>query len=267
MKKLAAILFPALLLIAAAGPAVPAEEQYGTDTPAPDTGTPLTSGLTVYFPFEGDGNPAVGNFSGTEKRMYATFTLDGRNSKGLRLGGNNPILFGKPAELSFGSKGNFTIAFWFRTRETQKENTPLFGNRPAGGGPQRGILFTAGGSEGEDDGAEQNLAVRINGVNLTPMPFRADGRWYFAALTVDRSASAALYLGTPDGQLELTAQPIGELGDPDHLDWYAGQDGTGTAPNAYIGDFDELMVWNRALEGSDVDKLFRKGLEGKTVLK
>lgn len=281
MKKLAAILFRALLLVSTAGLAVPAGGQNNidatadapayfdaqADTAAPETGTPLTSGLTVYFPFEGDGNAAVGNFSGTEKRMYATFTLDGRNSKGLLLSGKNPIFFGKPDELSFGSDRNFTLAFWFRTRETQRENAPIFGNRPLGGDSARGILFTAGAAEGEEESANQNLSVRLNGTDLPPMPFRADGRWHFAALTVDRGGDAVLYLGMPDGRLALTARRPGELGDLDHLDWYVGQDGTGTAPDPFAGDFDELMVWNRALADRDVDKLFRKGLEGKTVLK
>ena len=270
MKRLAAILFPALFLVSAAGFTVHAGEENGTGAAvgAAETGTPLTSGLTVYFPFEGDGNAAVGHFSGTEKRMYAAFTLDGRNSKGLQLEGDNPISFGKPDELSFGSGRNFTIAFWFRTRETQRENAPIFGNRPLGGDRPRGILFTAGAAEEEDkEGAEHILAVRLGGVNLTPMPFRADGRWHFAALAVDRGGDAVLYLGEPDGRLMSAARRVEGIGDLDNLGWFVGQDGTGTAPGAFTGDFDELMVWDRALEGSDVEKLFRKGLEGKTVLK
>ena len=281
MKKLAAILFRALFLVSAAGFAVPADGENGSETAggtltnyatqadaaAPETEVPLTDGLTVYFPFEGDGNPAVGNFSGTEKRMYATFTLDGRNSKGLLLSGKNPIFFGKPDELSFGSDRNFTLAFWFRTRETQKGNAPILGNRPLGGDSACGILFTAGAEEREQQSTEQNLAVRINGLDLTPMPFQADGQWHFAALAVDRSADAVLYLGAPDGRLASAVRKLEGLGDLNNLDWFVGQDGTGTAPDPFAGEFDELMVWNRALSNRDVKKLFRKGLEGKTVLK
>jgi hypothetical protein len=51
------------------------------------------------------------------------------------------------------------------------------------------------------------------------------------------------------------------------MNWYLGQDGTGTNPAAFVGDIDELMVWDRVLFDEEIYMLFHHGLAGNSVLK
>ena len=41
---------------------------------------------------------------------------------------------------------------------------------------------------------------------------------------------------------------------------------TGLAADPFVGDVDELMIWNRPLTPEEINLLYQKGLNGKSVL-
>ncbi len=71
----------------------------------------------------------------------------------------------------------------------------------------------------------------------------------------------------PDGKLAFIAERLEDFGDINNMDWYLGQDGTGANENHFVGDLDELMIWDRALSNEEVKNVFQKGLGGKSILK
>ena len=231
---------------------------------APDKPLPLTENLLAYFPFEGNVDPAVGDFSGQEGLLPAEYAADGIIGKALTLTGTNPVCFGQPNALKFGADRDFTFAFWFRTDKVQKGSAALLGNKPWNDCFKSGIVVTANVLSDEGNKLEYNLGDAVHHHDINPLEYDPDGQWHFAAVTADRDGDAILYLGFPDGKLAFIAERMGEFGSIDNMDWFLGQDGTASA-DPYVGDLDELMIWDRALTNEELYKLFRQGLDGKTV--
>lgn len=228
---------------------------------------PCKENLIAYFPFEGDVNPAVGDFAGKDGILPHAFVTDGKIGKALSMRDNNPLCFGRPAALQFGKDRDFTFAFWFRTDEVQKGNAAMLGNKDWKDCFQSGIVVTANVISDEGNKLEFNLGDSVHHHDLNPLDYIPDGQWNFAAITADRDGDALLYLGLPDGKLAFIAERLEDFGDIDNMDWYLGQDGTGANKDHFVGDMDELMIWDRALTNEEVYGIFRKGLDGKSVLK
>lgn len=227
----------------------------------------LTDNLIAYLPFEGDSNAAVGDLSGRVSLVPHDYVTDGKIGKALSLSGSNPVCFGKPAALKFGKERDFTFAFWFRTDKIQKGSAAILGNKNWNDCFQAGIVVTANVGSDEGNKLAFNLGDAVNHHDINPLEYAPDGQWHFAAITADRDGDAILYLGLPDGNLAFIAERLGNFGDIDNMNWYLGQDGTGTNPAAFVGDIDELMVWDRVLFDEEIYKLFHHGLAGNSVLK
>ncbi len=238
-----------------------------TNETVPVNEVPCTENLIAYFPFEGDIHPAVGNFSGRDGIVPHDFVTDGKIGKAISMREPNPVCFGKPADLRFGKDRDFTFAFWFRTDQVQKGSAAILGNKDWNDCFQSGIVVTANVLSDEGNKLEFNLGDTVHHHDLNPLEYLPDGQWNFAAITVDRDGDALLYLGLPDGKLAFIAERLGDFGDIDNMDWYLGQDGTGACQNHFVGDLDELMIWNRALTNEEVNEVFHKGIDGKSVLK
>ena len=228
---------------------------------------PIKDNLIAYFPFEGDTNPAIGDFAGKDGLIPNSFVLDGKVGKALSMRDANPLCFGKPGALRFGKDRDFTFAFWFRTDQVQKGSAAILGNKSWNDCFQSGIVVTANVISDEGNKLEFNLGDTVNHHDLNPLEYVPDNQWNFAAITVDRDGDALLYLGLPDGKLAFIAERLGNFGDIDNMDWFLGQDGTGANEGHFVGDIDELMIWDRALTNEDVYQIFRKGLDGVSVMK
>lgn len=227
----------------------------------------LTDGLIAYFPFEGDANPARGDFAGKDGFLPHDYIVDGKIGKALSLRDSNPMTFGKPEALQFGKDRDFTFAFWFRAEEPQIGDAPILSNKDWHDCFQSGIVLTANVLSEEGTKLEFNLGDSVHHHDLNPLAYEPDGKWYFAAITADRDGNAVLYLGNPDGKLAFISENLGDFGDIDNMDWYLAQDGTGKNAHAFSGDMDELMIWERALNNDEVMSLFKRGFEGKSILK
>ena len=207
----------------------------------------LTDNLIAYLPFEGDSNAAVGDLSGRVSLVPHDYVTDGKIGKALSLSGSNPVCFGKPAALKFGKERDFTFAFWFRTDKIQKGSAAILGNKNWNDCFQAGIVVTANVGSDEGNKLAFNLGDAVNHHDINPLEYAPDGQWHFAAITADRDGDAILYLGLPDGNLAFIAERLGNFGDIDNMNWYPGSRRHGNQPAAFVGDIDELMVWDRVL--------------------
>ena len=238
---------------------------------APQTRS-LTDSLIAYFPFEGNITPAAGTIVGDSPADPPLFTESGRVGKALSLTGTNPICFGKLEALQFGNEGDFTIALWLRTDKIQKGRAPIFGNKMEGGkvrlgeNPQPGVLLEGNIITYEYNNLNFSLGDSIHHHNINCLVYKPDSLWYFVAVTLDHGGDAALYLGYPDGKLAFVAQRLCHLGNLNNLEWYLGQDGTGSADDPFTDDVDELMIWNRPLTAEEINQLYQKGRNGESVL-
>ena len=238
---------------------------------APQTRS-FADGLIAYFPFEGNIRPSVGNISGTSPADKLVYSESGRVGQALSLTGTNPVCFGKPEPLQFGTTGDFTIALWIRTNMIQNGRAPIFGNKmqrkgiKLGDNPEPGVLLEGNIITYEYNNLNFSLGDSIHHHNINCLVYKPDSCWYLAAITFDHDGDACLYLGYPDGTLAFVAQRLCHFGNLNNLDWYLGQDGTGLAADPFVGDVDELMIWNRSLTAEEINQLYQIGLNGESVL-
>ena len=242
------------------------------DDAAPVEKRVLTDSLIAYFPFEGNIRPSVGNISGTSPADKLVYSESGRVGQALSLTGTNPVCFGKPEPLQFGTTGDFTIALWIRTNMIQNGRAPIFGNKmqrkgiKLGDNPEPGVLLEGNIITYEYNNLNFSLGDSIHHHNINCLVYKPDSCWYLAAITFDHDGDACLYLGYPDGTLAFVAQRLCHFGNLNNLDWYLGQDGTGLAADPFVGDVDELMIWNRSLTAEEINQLYQIGLNGESVL-
>ena len=233
----------------------------------------LSDGLIAYFPFEGNIDPEIGNINGASPSDKPLYSEAGRVGQALTLTGTNPICFGKPKSLQFGTTGDFTIALWIRTDMIQNGRAPIFGNKmekkgiKLGENPEPGVLLEGNIITYENNNLNFSLGDSIHHHNINCLVYKPDGLWYLAAITFDHDGDACLYLGYPDGTLAFVAQRLCHFGNLNNLEWHLGQDGTGSAEDPFVGDVDELMIWNRSLTVDEINLLYQKGLNGKAVIK
>ena len=155
-------------------------------------------------------------------------------------GSDEYISAGNPTELQFTS--DFSISGWFKSSSatnqrivSKDDNT----NRSylvqlQSSGKVRAQIYTGGGT------AQVNESVSGFG----------DGDWHHFVFTFENGVGTKLYIdnGTP------TVDSVVSAIDNDPADFEIGRKGNST--NYFNGDIDEVAVWNKALDATDVATIY-----------
>ncbi len=173
-------------------------------------------------------------------------------------------------KLNFGT-GDFSVAFWIKIDNAPTSDPSIFSNKDWGGGGNPGFLIALDGADDPDNSHmwTSNFADGSGRLDWdaddNATSNLADGYWHFVAVSYDRDATMNVYF---DGELK---QSDPELNSKDMsiapgdvtahgLPFTLMQDGTG----AYGADFeafiDEVYVYGRVLEPSEVANLKQFGL-------
>ena len=231
----------------------------------------LDEGLIAYLPFDdGVENKVAGSIL-PENRGAKLHASGGKKDGYLAIRpGNAPqyVTLGNPDAMKWGENGNFSVAFWLRMSESQKDDPVLLGNKNWIDGKNAGVCFFAFGERNNSNNIGLNLAdtskqrVDVKQFNIAP------DEWWFCAMTVDRQGNTVVYVGSPEGKLFFgsesligenlgkTGQMNGSINSP--LPWNIGQDGTGEYGPQLNADIDEFRIWNRALTLDEMKSLFNQ---------
>jgi predicted phosphodiesterase len=152
----------------------------------------------------------------------------------------------------------FTIASWFKTSKDYS--------------PSSAYIVNKGGSNSDIAGNNMNYGIWIVGKGQLEAGFETqtgedffaasssrynDGKWHYAVATYDGSSRLALYV---DGVLVASRSTSGALPDS------SGSQPLRTGANSlslsgfFIGELDEIRVWNRALSSQEVASAYHNGL-------
>ncbi|WP_167310233.1 alkaline phosphatase family protein [Achromobacter arsenitoxydans] len=237
----------------------------------------LRTGLTMFFPFEGDvadvaaGGGAITPYDGAQAPAYAepgVFGKSFRNERGSAALGAFKLDY--PAGL-MDSVQAFTIGFWFQSDGTANDRS-IVGNKDynSGGnpgitiaqwaGPELRFNIAGGGKRADINGVKFTankpvyIAMTIDKTARTMTAYRYDSELGFVR-TVTSTATAGVDLGAVAG---VFGPHIG-----------LNEDGKGTygiccagTKGPYTMIFDDLAFWSRALTEDEVKSL---ALSGKSV--
>ncbi len=176
-------------------------------------------------------------------------------------GTNDAIRIPYDSDLAMVGK-DFTIASWiYMDAEPDDWHGTLFSKSTPSGAGTEGYLFSIRGSS---DGTNKNKlwGMIMNAGGFVESPGNtalATNKWYHAVMTYDYSARLVqFYLnGQPDGGFtsdrdvtDSGATSVTEIGRGLDYDGYA-----------FNGKIDEVHVFNRSLSPSEVNALYKKGLD------
>ena len=243
----------------------------GVQKPVAVSDKSLDDGLIAYLPFDGSVENKIAGSIKPENKGAKLIVSGGKHNGYLAMRPADVpqyVTLGNPNAMKWGKDGNFSVAFWVRMSEPQKDDPVLLGNKNWADGRNSGVCFFAFGEGDNSNNIGLNLAdtsqqrVDVKQFNI------ASGEWWFCAMTVDRQGNAVVYAGSPDGKfffgsesligenLGKTGQMNGSIDSP--LPWNIGQDGTEKYGPQLNADMDELRIWNRALTLEEVQTLFRR---------
>jgi hypothetical protein len=212
---------------------------------------PQTNGLLAYFPMDGDGTDALGAHSGV---ISGLSTTDGRIGRALRFSSlaNSTFRLSGPLALT----GSRSFCLWVRPAARANLAHPLVVTGVAGSGdlfslsswmPNGGTCphVTAGAPVFDNWGSPCLVAGADAPV----------GSWSFLCATYDGSLVTLFLNGT-----SIASQMLGLYNADLGSTWLGSNPlgGTTTTPTL-DGDLDEVSVWSRALEASEVGGLYQGG--------
>lgn len=188
---------------------------------------------------------------------------DGRFGRALRFQGTKDKtswLEGKPLP----PKGPFTICLWVRMDKPQPGDSLLVSNKDWADGRLPGFALTAArqGPGASEPGIMLNVGCEKQGRRDIGQMDVTLGKWMFIALV--RRANKVVYLaqGHDDGNLYFIADDMQDAVWRDGEPVLFGQDGTRKYQFPFVGAMDDVAFWNRALDTTELQKIYKAGCQG-----
>ena len=203
---------------------------------------------------EGNANDVSGN--GNNGVIIGATPTNGVSGGAYHFDGNNRIEVGN---LDFATQ-EYTVNGWIRTTEpavTECWRMWIGKMNPPSGDATFELLIGDGRRVGGGPNGPGYLVWRTPGIGLVSLPEASDlnlrdGHWHMMTATY-RSGSQKLYV---DGALVAESQYSGPLPLVSDVVSIGGIDGFGPYHHPWIGDIDEVSIYNRALDSSEVMALW-----------
>ncbi len=148
---------------------------------------------------------------------------------------------------NFGFTGDFSISFWVRTSPGYRDSGSIALGRHLAGS-YNGYFFMINGEWGY--GATDKITFYYSNASAISKASINDGRWHHVAAVYRKTQGATLYI---DGALDAKG-PVNPIIVPDAPFVVGGI--TWDKPNGtFAGDIDELAIFDKALEASEIGTL------------
>ncbi|MBX3435329.1 MAG: alkaline phosphatase family protein [Pirellulales bacterium] len=224
----------------------------------------LSDGLVALYAFEGNlldtsGSLEPSHAHGVNGPQYAA----GKIGQALWLPGvrdHASLPSASGSELDFGSTTtgdavDFTLAMWVR-QDDMASDPAVLSNKNWNSGNNTGVNWAVNGNGIFDLNTKGDLGVRRDLDTAATSAPLVVGAWNLVVATIDRDGPTRLYV---NGALRGTIPQSSTGSFTSGLPWTVGQDGTGTYGVDFNGAVDELAIWRRALEESEVAALWNDG--------
>jgi len=147
--------------------------------------------------------------------------------------------------IDFGSTQDFSIELWVKPGQNQNDPSILSDKNWASGSNKGYLLFQNGNTWAINVGDGSNR-IDITGGDIT-----TDGKWHHIAVSFDRDGLIRLYQdGIQVNSGNLSAASIGNIFSGNTLK--LGQDGTGNYGIDWVGEMDDIRIWNRVLTADEI---------------
>lgn len=232
----------------------------------------INNGLALHYPFDADfgsGTTVVGEptleTGKIGKAVHVMTSQDGVTNNCLNLG-NLP-------EFKFGSEYNgdatdFSIGFWVNCSSAVGDQAFIANKNWGAGGNLGWVISWQNAGTVKWNYCDDSGSGRRDGTAPTVI---RDGQWHHVAVTFERTNVATTYIdgnAVFSGSIAPTAGfPVGSIDtEIEGLSVFVGNDGTGGyTDNGNSGAdmlMDDLGVWRRLLNSSEISRIYQAGLSG-----
>ncbi len=220
----------------------------------------LVSGLTAYWNLDNNMSDSAHGLAGSASAFDDSLTAQGGHSGAFGAGlfggagyiGSGPNTGHFEAALSddlWGSTDNITVSWWGRVDAFSTN-------------------WQAGVANGEGNrwrfhrrGGDQTMAWQGGGGDIADIPtVVSDGSWHHFLGTKDSGTGRVLYI---DG-LAVATGPAGTVLEQGTTPVMIGENPDANA-REWVGDIDDVAIWNRALSETEVLEIYNAGLAGNSL--
>ncbi len=212
--------------------------------------------MVAWFPLDETSGATALDLAWANNGAYTgTTAIAGKVAGAHRFNGTGDFIrVPNAGQLNFGT-GNFSFDAWVRTTDNvgvkvliDKRDNPvqgysfyLFNGRP-------GMQIADGGSF----------------INYAPLVSVADGQWHHIAVTVDRTSATGIKFYV-DGAFVAAFSPLGQPGSVSTSKplWIGVREPALGGGGHFLGDLDEIELFNTELSPQAVQRLYAAGAKGK----
>jgi hypothetical protein len=218
------------------------------------------SGITAWWPGEGNANDLVGSNIGT---LHGATFGPGEVGQAFSFDGvDDYVSFPDSPSLNVGTS-DFSLDGWIKTTSTGVLQSIVDKRQAVGTDGYIGYTMYVDPSYGLSFQMANGIGfTNFNSNNLTSQ----DGQWHHIAVTVVRSSTTGgnLYI---DGQVVLTFDPTPYAGDLDNTSaFWLGAHLFAYPAFSFQGEIDEFDFYQRALSASQIAAIYSAGSAGKCPL-
>ncbi len=208
-----------------------------------------SNGLVGWWPFNGNANDESGNgLNGTvHNAILNTDRMGNSNNSFSFNGGSDRIVVPNNSLLAL---NDLTISFWMKTTYNGAHEVGLVSKNISSGYPAYWIYLNHSGP-----GQVDLYVTQIGGAQAMTNSnvIVNDGNWHLIAAT--RTSVSGLQKIFIDGSLSNTSNgPVGILSVSDDL--LFGETFNGDNQSNYVGQLDDIGIWNRALDSCEIKDLY-----------
>jgi SAM-dependent methyltransferase len=228
----------------------------------------LFTGLVGYYPFDGHFDDASGSPRAQDASVGggAPSFASGKFGQAVYLRGNDGhndyLTLGNPPHLQFGTGIDFTITLWIQLPEDQSQDNdgssyvdaPTFGNKDWASRDNTGYIVSWDRGDDWFVNAKGEGGSRV-GTSTHDVAFDT---WHFIAATFDRDGNITVFQDGTAVATTVMGQGAIDAGWSTNI----GQDGTGAYAHSFWGYLDDLAIWRRSLDASEIAEIFQAGQQG-----
>ena len=188
---------------------------------------------------------ATTDYSGTPTNVE--FGVDGHINWGARFNGSSSIISIPQPTLS----GGFTLSAWFRTTSSAFQSIITMGGSSAAAGlnifTNSGYVITSFGNGSSEDYNTTTSSVTVN-----------TGAWFHVVLSTSGLSSGSTVKLYINGQLDDSETSSVNINTTSYTSAFSigGRNLSGSLSTYFNGDIDQVRVFSKALNQSEVDSLY-----------
>ena len=236
------------------------------------------SGLVSWWPGDGNANDIQ---DGNNGNLGSVTFVQGEAGQAFQFNGSSWVITANETNLSFDRTNAFSIDAWIRTTNTsgnmfvvakRQEVGPFNGYAVMIDNGQVPKCYStdptppgAGWLQILLDGSVTSDCPRDHAIIVYGTTSVNDGLWHHVAATYDGSSTAAGVALYVDGTVQTNLVIADNLGTNSIAtsEGFAIGAGSGNGPQPFIGDIDEIDVFNRVISQAEIQAIVNAGTAGK----